>query len=181
MSGGIFLIQQNGLLVEMNEQKYDSEDLLQKLLADYPNLLAGDQINKENPRRWLLISREVGIPDQLDGSNRWSIDHLFLDQDAIPTLIEVKRSTDTRIRREVVGQMLDYAANSVAFWSLETIKAKFEANSQFNSDEPQRKLKELLGKEVDQAVIDNFWQQVKTNLQAGRIRLVFVADIIPPE
>ena len=28
-----------------------------------------------------------------------------------PTLVEVKRSSDTRIRREVVGQMLDYAAN----------------------------------------------------------------------
>ncbi len=26
-----------------------------------------------------------------------------------------------------------------------------------------------------------FWQQVKTNLQAGRIRMVFVADDIPPE
>ncbi len=26
---------------------------------------------------------------------------------------------------------------------------------------------------------DEFWEQVKTNLQAGKIRLVFVADIIP--
>jgi hypothetical protein len=33
------------------------------------------------------------------------------DQNAVPTLVEVKRSSDTRIRREVVGQMLDYAAN----------------------------------------------------------------------
>jgi hypothetical protein len=46
-----------------------------------------------------------------------------LDQDAIPAIVEVKRSTDTRIRREVVGQMLDYAANSVvycrgSFWKL---------------------------------------------------------------
>jgi hypothetical protein len=31
----------------------------------------------------------------------------------VPTLLEVKRSSDTRIRREVVGQMLDYAANGV--------------------------------------------------------------------
>jgi len=28
---------------------------------------------------------------------------------------------------------------------------------------------------------DDFWQQVKTNLQAGRVRLVFVADSIPTE
>jgi hypothetical protein len=31
-----------------------------------------------------------------------------LDQDAVPTLVEVKRSSDTRIRREVMGQMSDY-------------------------------------------------------------------------
>ena len=31
----------------------------------------------------------------------------------MPTLVEVKRSSDTRIRREVVGQMLHYAANAV--------------------------------------------------------------------
>jgi hypothetical protein len=37
---------------------------------------------------------------------------LIIDQHAIPTLVEVKRSTDTRIRREVVSQMLDYAANA---------------------------------------------------------------------
>jgi hypothetical protein len=27
----------------------------------------------------------------------------------------------------------------------------------------------------------DFWQKVKTNLQAGRVRMLFVADVIPPE
>lgn len=107
MSGGIFLIQSNGELVEMREQAYDSEDVLQELLATYPNLLSGDQINPSSPRKWLLVTREMGVPDEEDAADRWSLDHLFLDQDAIPTLIEVKRNSDTRIRREVVGQMLD--------------------------------------------------------------------------
>ena len=43
MSGGIFLIQSGGDLVEMKEQPYDTEAVLQELLARYPNLLAGDQ------------------------------------------------------------------------------------------------------------------------------------------
>lgn len=60
----------------------------------------------DTPQRLLLVSREVGLPSDVGGVNRWSVDHLFLDQDAIPTLVEVKRSSDTRIRREVVGQML---------------------------------------------------------------------------
>jgi hypothetical protein len=40
---------------------------------------------------------------------------------------------------------------------------------------------ELLGAEADNLAVDNFWGQVKTNLQASKIRLVFVADEIPPE
>jgi hypothetical protein len=110
MNGGIFLIQSSGELLEMKEQPYDTEAVLQELLAKYPSLLAGDQINGAAPRRWLLISREMSVPSEEDGSGRWFLDHLFLDQDAIPTLVEVKRSSDTRVRREVVGQMLDYAA-----------------------------------------------------------------------
>jgi len=89
MSGGIFLIKDDENLVEMTEEKYDSEDLLQGLLEKYPNLLAGDQIDSETPRRWLLISREFGVPDDEGSGDRWSIDHLFLDQDGIPTLVEV--------------------------------------------------------------------------------------------
>ncbi len=31
----------------------------------------------------------AAVPDHGDGGGRWSADHLFLDQDAIPTLVEV--------------------------------------------------------------------------------------------
>src|SRR5207248_11699537 len=112
-------IQSGGDVVEMTEQPYDTEAVLQELLASYPNLLAGDQMDEAAPRRWLLVSREMGVPAKEEGGDRWSLDHLFLDQDAIPTLIEVKRSSDTRIRREVVGQMLEYAANAVVYWDVE--------------------------------------------------------------
>jgi len=86
MNPGIFLIQDNDELVEMNEQKYDSEDLLQKLLAKYPSLLAGSQIDAKAPRKWLLIAREFRVPSEEGGGDRWSLDHLYLDQDAIPTI-----------------------------------------------------------------------------------------------
>jgi hypothetical protein len=83
MSGGIFLIQTNGDLVAMNEQAYDSESLLQELLAKYPDLLAGDQISASEPRRWLFVAREYGVPDAEAGPDRWAVDHLFLDQDGV--------------------------------------------------------------------------------------------------
>ncbi len=175
MGDGIYLIRDGKQLIEMSEQNYESEDLLQGLIAQYPNLLAGDQMNSIQPRRWLLISRERGLPSEEGGGYRWAVDHLFLDQDAIPTIVEVKRSSDTRIRREVVGQMLDYAANAVVYWPVEAIRAEFEARH----NNPQRVIADFLGdSDLDEL---GFWQQTKTNLQAGKVRLVFVADEIPTE
>ena len=145
MTGGIFLIQSGGDLVEMREEPYGTEAVLQELLAKYPNLLAGDQMDGAAPRRWLLVSREMGVPGEEDGGDRWSLDHLFLDQDAIPTLIEVKRSSDTRIRREVVGQMLDYAANAVAYWPVEAVRARFEECCRSRGADPAEEVETLAG------------------------------------
>ncbi len=183
MAGGIYLVQEGGRLVEMAEQPYEVEAALQRLLADYPNLLAGDQIAPGSPRRWLLVAREVGVPDADGAADRWALDHLFLDQDAVPTLVEVKRSGDTRIRREVVGQMLDYAANAIVYWPLDEIKAKFEASCQLDGREPDAMIAALLNGDDDGATPDagEFWQSAKRNLQAGRIRMIFVADEIPAE
>lgn len=159
-----------------------SEEDFQILLEQYPDLLAGDQIDEDNPRRWLLISREVGIPSEYDETARWSVDHLFLDQDGIPTLVEVKRSSDTRIRREVVGQMLDYAANAVMYWPIETIRAKFEAYCAQHDVDPINQVLRLLGADGEEGtLVEEFWDKVATNLRAGKIRLVFVADEIPQE
>jgi len=178
MSSGVFVIRRDGSLVEMQQSDYDSEDILQGLLAQYPNLLAGNLINEANPRKWLLISREYGIPDKEDSYNRWSLDHLFLDQDGIPTLVEVKRSNDTRIRREVVGQMLEYAANSVQYWDINRIIASFEARCSDLSLDPR----EVWARELDhEGDYDEYWEGVKTNLQVGKIRLLFIADEIPIE
>ncbi|MCA9150276.1 MAG: hypothetical protein KDA92_13290, partial [Planctomycetales bacterium] len=116
MPSRIYHLTDDTQLVPLVDTPYDSELILQQLLASYPDLLAGDQIRPTAARRWLLVTREMAVPGELKGGGRWSLDHLFLDQDGIPTLVEVKRSTDTRIRREVVGQMLDYAANAVVYW-----------------------------------------------------------------
>jgi len=62
-------------------------------------LLAGDQIDRNTPRQWLLIAPEMALPSEEDGSSRWAVDHLFLDQEAIPTIVEVKRSSIKKRRR----------------------------------------------------------------------------------
>lgn len=178
MAGRIYLLNQNSDLMAMEEAPYDSEKLLQEMLAKHPDLLAGEQINSEEPRRWLLVTREMAVQGEDEGAARWSLDHLFLDQEAVPTLVEVKRGSNTDIRRKVIGQMLDYAANAVAYWPVEEVRAKFESRCERNDEDPEEVLTAFVGEDQD---IDEFWQRVKTNLQAGRIRIVFLADTIPAE
>jgi hypothetical protein len=119
-------IKHGSTLIEMKEQGYDAEDVLQRLLAEHPNLMVGEE-DEDERRHWLLVQREIGIGDEPTGGSRWSLDHLFLDETGVPTLVEVKRSSDTRIRREVVGQMLDYAANASSYWGIDRIREAFEA------------------------------------------------------
>ena len=87
------------------------------------------------------------------------LDHLFIDQDAIPTFVEVKRSSDTRIRREVVGQMLDYAANAIKYWSIDTIRDLYEQQNKSICDEL----------DIDEKSENLFWNNVESNLKEGKI------------
>jgi hypothetical protein len=96
MTGKIYLLQDNGSLQAMSERSYVTEERLQLLLKDYPDLLAGDQMDEQNPRRWLLVSREVGVPIEEGGTDWMSLDHLFLDQDAVPT--ELCQDTGTSVQ-----------------------------------------------------------------------------------
>jgi len=94
MARGIFLINTDNALTELREAPYDSEALLQQLLADHPSIPAGEEDDIGAARRWLLITREASVPDTPDGGGRWSVDHVFLDQGAVPTLVEVQRLLD---------------------------------------------------------------------------------------
>src|SRR5262249_47194419 len=143
--GGVFVLKDENTLVEMQSASFVSEDDFQRLLANFPALLAGNQIDSETSRRFVLVSREQAIASEEGGAGRWSLDHLFLDQDGIPTLVEVKRQSDTRIRREVVGQMLDYAANCVVYWPVEELRARFEARCLQEGTNAEQLIADMLG------------------------------------
>jgi len=178
MPDSIFLVGDDGVLAEASGTAYEAEAELQELLARNLDLLAGAQIDRDKPRRWLLVKREAGIPDRAGGGNWWSIDHLVVDQDAIPTFVEVKRASDTRSRREVVAQMLDYAANGSVFWTPDQLRSWFEGNDPDGANARLLAWLEPAGDEPGDPA-GEFWQAVGTNLREGRIRLIFVADEIP--
>jgi hypothetical protein len=173
----IFLLRGSELM-ELVETPFATENRFQELLAVNPALLAGAQIDPGQPRRWLLVGREMGIPGAEPGGERWSLDHLFLDQDGIPTLVEVKRAADTRLRREVVGQILDYAANATRYWPVDALRERLEERWRAESTDPAAALRDAFGSEIDP---EDYWAQVKTNMQAGRVRLLIVTDQVPAE
>src|SRR4051794_5171243 len=83
--------------VPMKRVEVVNEDAgLQRILENNYDLLPGDQIKPEDPRRWLLIKREMPVPNPESGIDCWSLDFLFADQDAIPTLVECKRFANTQ-------------------------------------------------------------------------------------
>ena len=178
MAERIFVRDQQGELEALEEEDFLDEEELQKLIAEYPALLDGVQMRPDDPRRWILIAREQGIPETAGEGAWWSLDHLLVDQDAIPTLVEVKRGANPEIRRSVVGQMLEYAAHATQTWDADRLRQSFEESTAGRGLSPREVLGELLLSDSEPDA-DEFWQRVATNLKAARLRLLFVADRIP--
>ena len=169
MTEKIYIRNASGGLEPLVEERFETEELLQELIGQHPELLAGEQMRPADPLRWILIRREMPVEG-------WAVDHLLVDQHSRPTLVEVKRGSNREIRRNIVGQMLDYAATAASVWSERDIRQAFEESS----DDPDGEIRALIGVENEPGV-DTFGEQVATNLDANRLRLLFVADEIPAE
>jgi hypothetical protein len=76
--------------------------------------------------------------------------------------------------------MLDYAANGLAYWSIERIqRAALETARRRGLDLDALLLELLSGAPEEQ--VSNFWDKVHTNLREQRVRLIFVVDEAPRE
>ena len=150
---------------------------LQDLLENNPQLLPSEQIYPDNPPQWLLIKREMPVLDPSTGAARWSIDFLYVDHMAIPTLVECKRCDDTRSRREVIAQMLEYAANGHHYWSAEELQAHAQESSggldQLNSWITQTG--------AAGGTSGAFFEAVVANLRKATMRLIFFLEESPNE
>ena len=98
----------------------------------------------------------------------------MVDQDAVPTLAEVKLGQNREVRRTVVGQMLEYAAHAAQSWTPDGLRETFERTCSEHGLDPDEELQGLLQDGDPDA--DGFWRQVVTDLDASRLRLLFVAD-----
>lgn len=151
------------------------EDALQTFFENYPQIIPGKQIDPggDDPPRFVLLRREMPV-------GGLSLDHLFVDQRGILTLVETKLFQNPESRREVIGQIIEYAANATECWS-EGI-ARQKATEFWSNQNPPKELDEVLQKDlVGELYIDNFWEKVEENLKNGKMRLIIATDELRPE
>ena len=78
MAERIYARNEQGGLEPLEEEPFSTEDELQALIAEHPELLDGEQMRPGDPRRWILISREMGIArNSRLRATWWSLDHLI--------------------------------------------------------------------------------------------------------
>ncbi|MGX7762211.1 hypothetical protein ACWQ06_26595 [Streptomyces angustmyceticus] len=166
-----------GDLQALEPAAFETEAEFQELLARHPRVLDFGSLADGRPLSLVLVAREMGVPTAMESGSAYWLDHLFVDADGVPTLVEVKRATDTRIRREVVGQMLDYAANGARYWPGALLQRSFEETCAADGRSLEEAYREILGDRSP----EEFWSTVEERLAAGQMRLMFVADRIPLE
>ena len=149
------------------------EDALQDLLASHPNLLPGRQMDpgSADPPRFFLLRKEMPI-------SGWALDHLFVDQYGVLTLVETKLLQNPESRRDVIGQILEYAANSQSAWASDQLRAKAD---EYWNGELDRNIRSTFGMDEDEDKLQEFWTNVERNLESGHFRLIVAGDELRPE
>ena len=149
------------------------EDALQTLLERHPEIIPGKQIDPgaEEPPRFFLLRREMPV-------SGWSLDHLFVDQRGVLTLVEAKLIQNPESRRDVIGQIIEYAANAMELWAHGKLRQYATIYYADRGRDLDAALREKFGEDLD---VDVFWAQVDENLTDGRLRLIIAGDQIRNE
>lgn len=161
------------------EEGFASEEELQRFLKEHPDLMPLEEIELDAPAL-LCIGWEVGLASGAE-------DILYIDKDGLLTVVETKLRKNPEARREVVGQLLEYAAQ-MSTWSsadVERQAEKFfaspESPEQYQQCTLARAMQLFLESSgaLPEFSYDDFLQQVQTNVERGHFRLVIAVDEPP--
>lgn len=176
----VFFLMEDGVPDPMKTVRVKDETKeLQDILEHNHNLLPGEQIDPVDPCRWLLVKREMPVPDPSGGGDPWNIDFFFVDQNATPTFVECKRFGDTGSRRKVVGQVLEYAANGDFYWNKKMIREYAEESAVKRGSSLDEAWRAIRPKKADS--VDSFLDDVESKLRLGEIRIMFFMEEAPRE
>ena len=160
---------------EVAETPFEIEDELEEVVAANPQLLC-DSFTQGFPQRLLLVGRQQPVRASEQGALVKGVDLLFVDQDAVPTLVEVKLRKNSESKRYVIGQMLEYAARS-KFWTAQDLRATVTKTH----GDARQVICKFIGESVADDHEESFWQAVAENLSSGKMHLGLVADEIREE
>ncbi|CUR58609.1 hypothetical protein NOCA2520015 [metagenome] len=157
----VFHLGADGSLLPMVATPYPTAHQLNSLVQTHPEVVASEQMSTQ-PRRWALV---LGSDAGTTGRQGVS---LFVDQEAVPTLVSTRVADDEAQRRDAIGQILDLAANGLQRWPVDELRATFETTQRRAGFNPETVLDGLTEDP------ERFFGAVEGNLAAGRIRMVLV-------
>lgn len=158
---------QNKSWKELSQAKYSNEAHLQELLNDSPDLIPTQDIS-EGKSSIKLSVREIGLP----GSG--STDIIGLDELGNIYLIETKLAKNPEVKREVIGQILEYAS---FLWG----KTYEEFDALIKGKNGQYISEFFESKKYKDWEEESFRQTIKSNLANGAFTLFIVVDEINDE
>lgn len=121
-------------------------------------------INEIEPVFDLLIP----VCTELRCTKAGSADILFINDAGLLTLVECKLWKNPEARREVVGQILDYA-KELSRWSYDDLQRAVQ-------DKTGKKLYDLVGENTEELDESTFNDSVSRNLKRGRFLLLVVGE-----
>jgi len=161
------------------QEGYASEEELQTFLRQHPDLLPREEIDLI-PLPLMCIGWEVRLASGAE-------DILYLDAAGLLTVVETKLRRNPESRREVVGQILEYAAH-MADWNFEDVEHQAESffatdacPSMFHRLTLSAALDVLSGGNANAVPsYEEFRKSVQENIDNGRFRLLIAIDEPPP-
>jgi len=153
----------DGEIVALEEQPFDLEVGLQKLLEQYPRLMLSAGSTYQDRSVW-TIGYEVG-------TDAGSIDLLMLDSTGEVWVVETKLRKNPEVKKQVVGQVLGYAS-CVAEWSIDKLQEVAQAYL-------GRPLLDYIGDDVGLEEAENIIVRAIEKLRQGDLTALIVVDDLP--
>ena len=150
-------------------EKLLQEDWLQSLIHQYPSILPTNEIEP-------IFSPLVSLGREV-GASSWSIDNLFISPEGYLTIVETKLWRNPEGRREVVGQIIEYA-KEVSTWTFDDLDHKVRerntdaTGNQIGVIDVIRRANIDIEEESESDLIDS----ITRNMQRSRFLLLIVGD-----
>jgi pSer/pThr/pTyr-binding forkhead associated (FHA) protein len=105
-----------------------------------------------------------------DGDAQGDGSIILVDTAAVVTVIETADESNPKATSAFTGKAINLAATVATEWSAESLQKEFDAYCAKNGRLGTDHLRQRLGKHPQ----PDYWKKVESNLQAGRIRVIFL-------